>query len=264
MDMSSFEAFEFDDLHYRHTVFSKGTGKPVLVMHELPGLTRETVLFAERLVKEGFRVYLPLLFGKPKEKGSLLRGYAMCISKEFAYLKAGRSAPVSDWLRALVRDLGQREGHERIGAIGMCVTGAFVIPLILESSVAAAVASQPAIPFTFRYWLTGRGAGPWMSELNVADAELHAASQAVATRGTGLLIQHFSDDRLCTAARVQRLQTAFAGRAVVYTYAPPNDGRDTHHAVLTHEFELAEKPVAANHPTRVALQHVTAFLQQHL
>lgn len=263
MDMSGLQAFDFDDGHYRHKVYSKGSGKPVLLMHELPGLTRETLGFTDRLVDAGFRVYLPLLFGKPEEKGSLLRGYALCINREFAYLKAGRRAPVSDWLRALVRDLGERDGHARMGVIGMCVTGAFVIPLILESNVAAAVASQPAIPFRFGYWLTGRGAGDWMGELNVADKDLQDASLTAASDGTQLLVQRFSDDRLCAAARVQRLQKAFGDRAVVYTYAPPDDGRDTHHALLTYEFTAAGH-VPSDHPTRLALRRVIEFLQQHL
>ena len=138
-----------------------------------------------------------------------------------------------------------------------------MIPLILEANVAAAVASQPAIPFKFRYWLTGNGEGPWMSELNIADDDLNGASQAAVSRGSPVLIQHFSDDRLCNTARIQRLERAFATTGVVYTYAPPADGRRTHHALLTYEYDTA-KGATANHPTRVALQRVTDFLHHHL
>lgn len=263
MDMSEYQSFDFEHSGYTHIVYKKGDGIPVLVMHELPGLTRDTLRFAERLISAGFQVYLPLLFGQPEETGSLVRGRLHCISKEFANLKAGRSAPVSDWLRALVRKLGANHNHQRIGVIGMCVTGAFVIPLILETNVAAAVASQPAIPFKFRYWLTGRGEGPWMSELNIADTELEEASQAAATRSCAVLIQHFSDDRLCTPARINRLEQAFAATGVVYTYAPPADGRSTHHALLTYEYDSAKAPTP-NHPTRVALKRVIDFLHAHL
>jgi len=263
MDMSGYQSFVFSHSDYTHTVYMKGSGIPVLVMHELPGLTRDTLQFAERLISAGFQVYVPLLFGQPQERGSLLKGYFHCISKEFAYLKAGRSAPVSDWLRALVRELGATHGHDRIGVIGMCVTGAFVIPLILETNVGAAVASQPAIPFKFRYWLTGRGEGPWMSELNIADDELEEASRTAVTKGCAVLIQHFSDDRLCTLPRIQRLGQAFAKTGIVYTYAPPADDRRTHHALLTYEYDSAKNPTQ-NHPTRLALQRVTDFLHLHL
>lgn len=263
MDMTGYQSFGFSDSHYFHTVYKKGAGIPVLVLHELPGLTRDTVEFAERLIRAGFQVYLPLLFGQPKEKGTVINGYLHCISKEFSHLKAGVSAPVGDWLRALVRHLGHEYGHERLGVIGMCVTGAFVIPLILEPNVAAAVASQPAIPFKFRNLLTGGGEIPWMAVLNIADADLVGASNAAKTRGSAVLIQSFSDDRLCTAARIILLKQAFTSTGVVYTYAPPADGRLNHHALLTHEYEVATD-ATVNHPTRLALKRVTDFLHPHL
>jgi dienelactone hydrolase len=263
MDMNGYEAFDFEYSHYKHIVYKKGVGIPVLVMHELPGLTRDTLQFTERLISAGFQVYLPLLFGRPEEKGSLLKGYLHCLSKEFAYLKAGSSSPVGDWLRALVRELDITFGHKRIGVIGMCVTGAFVIPLILETNVVAAVASQPAIPFRFGYWLTGKGKGPWMGELNISDDELYKASLATLAKGGAILIQHFTDDRLCGTARIQRLKRAFANTCVVYKYDPPADGRGTHHALLTYEYAAA-RDATESHPTRLALQRVTDFLRLHL
>jgi dienelactone hydrolase len=44
------------------TIFSKGTEPGVILMHELPGLTRETASFAEWIAAQGFHVVLPLLF----------------------------------------------------------------------------------------------------------------------------------------------------------------------------------------------------------
>jgi dienelactone hydrolase len=48
-----------------HDVYVTGDGPPVLVMHELSGMNATAVDFARRLAREGFRVYLPHLFGKP-------------------------------------------------------------------------------------------------------------------------------------------------------------------------------------------------------
>ncbi|MCO6690064.1 dienelactone hydrolase family protein [Pseudomonas shirazica] len=197
MEMTGFMSFLFSDGEYEHLVYTKGEGKPVLIMHELPGLTSDTRNFAERLIDAGFQVYLPLLFGKLEEKGSVPKGYILCMTKEFGFLKAGTSAPVSDWLRALVRHLGASMRNAKIGVIGMCVTGAFAIPLILETNVGAAVASQPAVPFKFGYWIIGKGDGPWMSQLNISDDDLLMAGQASANQRTPLLIQRFADDRLC-------------------------------------------------------------------
>ncbi|WP_415764643.1 dienelactone hydrolase family protein [Pseudomonas sp. ZB1P45] len=263
MEMTGFKSFLFSDGEYEHLVYTKGEGKPVLIMHELPGLTSYTRNFAERLIDAGFQVYLPLLFGKLEEKGSVPKGYILCMTKEFGCLKAGTSAPVSDWLRALVRHLGASMGNAKIGVIGMCVTGAFAIPLILETNVGAAVASQPAVPFKFGYWITGKGDGPWMSQLNISDDDLLMAGQASTNQGTPLLIQRFADDRLCPHARVQRLQENFPNTGTLHEYDAPADGKNKHHALLTEEYDKANIP-DANHPTRVALQRLVAFLHLHL
>lgn len=263
MDMTGFKRFSFSDGQYEHAVYSKGEGKPVLVLHELPGLTRDTRNFAERLIAAGFEVYLPLLYGKPEEKGSGRKGYFLCMTKEFGYLKAGTSAPVSDWLRALARHLGASIGDRKIGVIGMCVTGAFAIPLILETRVGAAVASQPAVPFRLLYFFTGMGSGPWMSQLNISDDDLIAAGQASVNQATPLLIQRFVDDRLCPHERVQRLYDNFPTTGTLYEYPAPADGKNKHHALLTVEYDQAQNP-DASHSTRVALQRLVAFLQSHL
>src|SRR5690349_8683030 len=56
------ESFTYEQ--QARTVFrSSVAGPPVLLMHELPGLTTETVQFADWLGTRGFHVVMPLLFG---------------------------------------------------------------------------------------------------------------------------------------------------------------------------------------------------------
>ena len=74
-------------------------------------------------------------------------------------MQVGVSAPIVDWLRALASDLSARHEHANVGAIGMCLTGAFVIPLVLERCVTAPVAAQPGVPFSGVFRAVGLGRG---------------------------------------------------------------------------------------------------------
>lgn len=188
-------------------MFSIGleTDPGVVVMHELPGMTPACVDFAIRLSEHGFRVHLPLLFGEPLDDQFLKHGRALCVSQEFARLQAGVSAPITDWLRALARHLAPEDTGVRVGAIGMCLTGAFVIPMIIEPAVQAGVISQPAIPLSLSYWLLGLRGGSWKRELNASDEHLATAARCVRNHGKAVLLQRIDGDRLSPPERQHRL-----------------------------------------------------------
>jgi dienelactone hydrolase len=259
--LAGFEDFPFAHDGITHRVFVLGDGPPVLVTHELPGLSPSALRFGRRLSAKGFRVYLPLLFGEPGQDDGLGSHRQLCISREFANLAAGVSAPIVDWLRGLATDLSARHGHGPVGAIGMCLTGAFVIPLILEPCVVAPVAAQPGSPFSFRYSAIGIGRGPWMSQLNISDADLHAAAVRASTDGVALLAVRFEKDRICPAERLDRLQAVFGTRLVRRELKgrrspwPP-------HATLTGEYERA--PDLPTEPTRLLFAEIVAFLSSRL
>ncbi|WP_028998586.1 dienelactone hydrolase family protein [Azohydromonas australica] len=245
-------------------VFDKGSGPPVLVLHELPGLTKPCLNFAERLISAGFHVHLPLLVGRPLERAPHANYRKLCISEEFARLEAGKHAPVTDALRTLAQDISQRHGGRRIGAIGMCLTGAFVIPLVIDPCVAAAIASQPAIPMHLGYLFTGLGGGRWMDALNISDSELQHAADVARSDGKHIIVQRFSADRLCPGRRVRRIASTFGDTAILHEYPESSWWRRTvqpPHALLTEEYDANED---AAHPTRLALQRVVDFLRQHL
>lgn len=263
MQAKGYTRFDFSDGHYSHPVYDKGQGPKVIVMHELPGLTHPVLDFADRLIAAGFRVYLPLLFGELLDDAPVGNLAKLCISKEFGHLKAGTTAPVCDWLRALSREVQQQTpATGRIGAIGMCVTGAFVIPLILEDAVVTGVVSQPSIPFSAVYRATGLGEGDWMREMNVSDQDLFDAADCAADKDKHILVQRFTDDRLCPAARIQLIAERFEQQAELHEYPSPTPHVAHPHAVLTEEYANAE--ASDTDPTRIALQRVIEFLRMHL
>jgi len=46
-------------------VYRMGSRPPLLILHELPGLSHQTLEFGKRVARVEFTVYLPVLFGKP-------------------------------------------------------------------------------------------------------------------------------------------------------------------------------------------------------
>ena len=72
-------------------------------MHEVPGITPEVARFARIVRDRGFTVFLPEMFGtvdKPVSGGYEISSMLhCCISHEFDILEAGRSSPITDWLR---------------------------------------------------------------------------------------------------------------------------------------------------------------------
>jgi dienelactone hydrolase len=252
-------------------VFHAGVGPCLLLMHELPGLAQPCVDFARRLVARDFHVFMPLLVGVPLQHTPTLNIARLCISREFDHLRTGITTPIVAWLRHLAAHIGEEFGQRRIGAVGMCLTGAFAISLLIEPNVQAAVASQPGMPFSLTHLLFGPrfGHGEWERRLNISDDDVEAAARAV-EGGKGLMIQRFADDRICPFARVERLARALPDHVQLYPAEPtsplrPQSSRPPH-AMLTEEFDAVHSrhSVPADDPTERALKRVVSFFEAHL
>lgn len=210
------------------TLFRKGDGPGVILLHELPGLTHETVEFAEWIADRGFHVVMPLLFGRPLQHPmlGLLKSPVLCVRKEFNNLAAGKSSPIAVSLRALCRKLHAERGGPGVGAIGMCYTGGYVFAMMVEAALLAPVAAQPGLPL-------------FQSEaLDVEPEKLAVASNRTDTMS--LLGLRFEDDFRCSAARFERLETSLQSapgsstqrfRSVVV----PGKG----HSTLTSDYQTA-------------------------
>ena len=228
-----------------HDVYHRGSGAPVVLIQELPGIGQETLALADRLIGAGFEVIMPHLFGpigRISIGGNLLR--VLCLRKEFSVLVANRSSPIVDWLRLLCRDVRQSRGVEGVGVIGMCLTGNFAISLIADDSVLASVASQPAMPFFKQGALH-------MSSEDVADVR-----NALDNKGA-MQVLRFEDDPLCTSEKSECIHKAFNddGAKRINEITLPGKG----HSVLTLDFVDEE-----GHPTRAALEKVLEYFTRQL
>ena len=235
------------------TVYRAGSGPPVIIMSEVPGITPQVVRFAKYVVDSGFSVYMPELVGETMRPVSM--GYAMgvmfrvCISREFHVMAAHRSSPIVDWLRALANQAHKDRGGKGVGAVGMCLTGNFALAMMLDAPLLAPVLSQPSLPFMKK-------------GLHVSDAEIAAAKERIAKDGARILGLRFTSDRSCPPERFQQLRETF-GSAFESIELDPScanpEGPGPPHSVLTNH--LIDE---AGQPTRKALDRVLEFLHQQL
>ena len=58
-----FEAHASNGHLITHDVYRRGSGAPVVLLQELPGIGQETLSLADQLVNAGFEVVMPHLFG---------------------------------------------------------------------------------------------------------------------------------------------------------------------------------------------------------
>ena len=228
-----------------HDVYHRGSGPPVVIIQELPGIGPETMHLADEFVAQGFEVILPHLFG-PLEKvsigGNLVRVF--CMRKEFSLFEANGSSPIVDWLKALCRYVKTRSQTKGVGVIGMCLTGNFAISLMGDESVLAAVSSQPSMPLLKP------------TKLHISAAEITKIRQRIDNTAP-IHAYRFSKDPMCTAEKYQAIENAFndpdATRVITHTL--PGKG----HSVLTLDFVNE-----SGHPTREALNDILAYFSQQL
>jgi dienelactone hydrolase len=258
--IEGFEVFEHEQKGgTTHPVYYAGAGAPVIVLHEVLGLSPPCVAFANRLIQRGFRVYLPHLFGEANTEGSFVPNYGrLCISREFNRLRSGESAPISEWVRSLANVVSKDNGGTLVGAIGMCVTGGIVIPLVLDPTVNAVVSAQPAIPIPMPLVSkasTRRG-------IQVSDAVLDEIVKTTNQSDNVILGLRFSTDWKCPKERFQRLERTLGSRFEQIEIKVPDKahGLKGHpHSVLTYDYDDAD-----GHPTRKAFERVVTYLHERL
>jgi dienelactone hydrolase len=236
-------------------IYSRGHGPAVLLLHEIPALTPECLRLGGYIADRGFTVHVPLLFGRPPSAGrtSGLRGLlGACLFDRFSCFSTASSGRVVQDMRTLSAQLHREHPEQRMGVVGLCITGAIPLTLATDPWVGAVVLGQPALPFAIR---------------NATKAAIAAAPGDIAEvkkRHVPVLALRFSQDAISPCARLDSLCTQFGPQMQVLEVASGTDDSDipkSAHAVLTAELGPETQP---QHPTRVALQQTLAFLVENL
>lgn len=249
------EVFDLEAEGMSHPVLVAGEGPGVILMHELPGFVPEFWRLAHWIKAAGFRVYAPALYdhpGTPWEELIQIHGRVggmarACISREIRLFAKTGGSPISDWLRALAREVHDDCGGPGVATVGLCLTGNFAWSVAVEPSVIAAVAGEPALPFN----ATG--------SIHLDEAE----KQALKDRdGLEVMALRFDGDPSCKSERFETL-TELLGDTLEARVLPDEaknpKGNPFPHAVLTKDL-IAED----GQPTYEAARDVLAFLSYRL
>ncbi|MCP9450635.1 MAG: hypothetical protein NNA21_11315 [Nitrospira sp.] len=248
-----------------HSVYclNEDTSKPpVILLHEMTGLTPGTLAYAEELAND-FTVYVPLLFG---EKGAFspasgLRAYWFGgMIDHFPYGEWGippqGSPAIVEWLRSLVMEVGTRHEGQPIGIIGNCMTGSLPLALLDHQQVKAVVVAQPALPM--KLW--------WSSDENRASLGLSPDDLEVARRSSAKIYGlRFETDCMADRAKHLALRRAFGDRfmdgEIPAAQYQPNGKPVNVHSTLIASWGV-QGPVGE--ASRAARERVRAFLLQEL
>jgi dienelactone hydrolase len=258
MALAGFDQFSFTHDGATRTVYRRGSGPGVVIMHEIPGITPPVAEFARRVADAGFTAFLPHMFGTPGKPLSTLymveQLARVCISREFRVFAKGESSPITEWLRALCRRAHAECGGPGVGAIGMCLTGNFALALMVDETVMAPVLSQPSLPFPLTK--------DHRAALHISDDQLAAVKRRV-QQGCPVLGLRFTADPACPPERFATLRRELGDgfEAIEIDSSPgnPHGISKKAHSVVTNDLIDEE-----GHPTRAALERVLALFRERL
>lgn len=259
--LDDFTRFDFWHDGYTKRVYRKGDGPPVIVIHEMPGITPLVARFGRRVADHGFTVFMPSLFGadgkKPRSRLDYLPSFAqVCISRQFALFAENRSGPVVDWLRALARKVHEEIGARGVGVVGMCLTGNFALTMAVDPEVMAPVLAQPSLPLCELPFCGKLGRA-----VNASPETLKAVRDRHAEDRLKVIGLRFRGDTLCPPERFETLRRelgpAFEDHELEDSSA--RTGRAAPHSVLTDELVDRE-----GEPTRAALDRVLGYFEERL
>ncbi|MCW5798412.1 MAG: hypothetical protein LZF60_50188 [Nitrospira sp.] len=258
-DMNDNDDFEAGSVKHPVYCFPGDRSKPpVLLLHELPGLSGKTLAYAKEL-SEDFTVYVPLLFGEPNMHSALWGSTAFWLNGEWWGLESG-SSDILGWLRAVVSEIERVHPQHHIGVIGNCLTGS--LPLALLSNpktpsapprIHAVVLAQPTLPLTI---FDNRE--KVRSSLGISQDEVKAAEQSSAR----IFYLRFEQDCISKPEKRWKVWDIFTKHSTVPDRVIPRQiPKDQHPVDEAHSTLIGEwSETESGRASRNARQDVRRFL----
>ncbi|NOS81093.1 MAG: hypothetical protein HOP32_05865 [Nitrospira sp.] len=192
-----------------HPVFCIGidrTKPPVILLHELPGLSPKTLHYAQTL-SEDFSVYVPLLYGSPNQSSALKGAFAFHLNGEWsARPELDNNPRIVKWLQHVTTQVQHNHPGQTIGVIGNCMTGAIPLALLDNPAVTAAVLAQPTLPLPFLYYSHEDTYSLGISE--------HALKIAIARADVRIYFVRFETDCVSKPEKKTTLTVHFGSRFI--------------------------------------------------
>ena len=233
-------------------VFWRGDGPSVLVLHELPGMTLFDIDFALRLSNQGFRVYLPLLFGEPGDDKFVSRFWSECVFGRWPWEEL---EPKNPWVPPLIGlvDAIYAVAPGPIGVVGMCLTGLLPVSLMASPHVVAPVVCQPTMPLPID--------DERAAVLGLPKSEVDRARTRMDAEQLQVLAFRASTDCYCPGTRFDTLQHTFGDRLIRRDV----DFAGAHgHSILAAEYYRPEMAPGVKARVHAAFDETVAFLTRQL
>jgi dienelactone hydrolase len=212
-------------------------GPAVVILHEGPGMLYEDIRLGKIIASNGYRVYMPLMFGSVGERSNA-NLWRACMRAGFHCFR-NKPADIIDWLRPFVSSVSN---GKPVAVIGMCLSGNVPAAMLDGTTVRVAVMSQPALPMTSK------------TALGITDAQVNAARAAV-QKGAALLYFRFWGDGISPPGRLD----AFKTRIPEIEEHQLQPARCDAHSVLALEYVDDPKD-----PSNQAVQRILTVLKERL
>ena len=257
--LTSFDRETFTWGDTSREVYVQGQGPGVLIVHEVPGITPEVAQFAQEVAAGGFTVALPSLFGTPGRARSPTYVAASlaeaCVRQEFFAFARHQSSPITDYLRALGRQLHERCGGPGIGFVGMCFTGNFALAMMADPTVLVPVLSQPSLPL---------GVSPWHSRaLHASPEQLETGRSHAQRLGCRPIALRFTGDTMVPAGRFRALRETF-GEHIELVEIDSSIGNPHGIVPWAHSVLTNDRDATPGHPTQRAFERIMGLLKERL
>ena len=228
-------------------LFVRGEGPPLILLHELPGLAEKTFELGDYFVKAGFRVILPLLFGRAGDDNTLVGFAKVCIRQELRDLWQGKDTRIVHLIQELAQRESQAANNAGVGVVGMCLTGNMVLALLLNdhgtpSSITAPVLAQPSSSYS----------APALEAVRRGEF------------GRPVLALRLDKDWICSHSNFKKLEQAFQlCPAANYQRLIVRELEGNHHSTLTYHYKQSTVDVRTKE-TIDARKEVVSFLKQQI
>lgn len=197
-------------------------GPPVILLHELPGVTRNTFLLADAISAKGYKVYLPVLSGTPgKHRGGRLYTLRIAFSPFLQGWRHHHTTPAAEYVVRLAKAIHEKHPGDRMGVIGMCMTGSIPLATLRHGFVNAAVLAQPSLPLLSR------------RDLGISQRDIDNAKKRKET----IFALRFSHDAISHWERQEEFENALCIKFLTLNSSPWNPGKYSDHAHATLTFE---------------------------
>jgi pimeloyl-ACP methyl ester carboxylesterase len=223
-------------------------GPPVILLHELPGITRNTFLLADAIAAKGYTVYLPVLSGTPgKHRRGALYTLRIAFSPFLQGLRHHHTTPAAEYVVRLAAEIHKDPLGDRMGVIGMCMTGSIPLATLRHKFVKAVVLAQPSLPLLSR------------RDLGLSQRDIDHAKK----RKDTIFALRFSHDAISHWERQEAFEKALGIEFLTLNSSPWNPGKYSDHAHATLTFEHFDHH-HEHGQTQAAFDQVIAHLNRKL